>query len=478
MKVVIVHYHMKPGGVTSVIRRHLDACARRGIEAFLVSGEEPPDPPGVPFERVAGLDYDPPGAAVPEETARERGTALALALSDAAGRLTGGTPFLFHVHNPTIRKNAALCPALSLLAGDGARVLIQAHDFAEDWRPDVLPVGSTYPAGCRWAVLNGRDFRALRTAGVPEEGLELLPNPLPEAAPAFPGEADARARADLVLYPVRGIARKNLGEFLLLARWLPPGISGAVTLPPNNPKDLPLYEAWKSLAGETGVPVSFEAGLSSSLDALYARARTAVTTSVKEGFGFSFLEPLARGVAVAGRRLAAVVPDFEAAGISFPGLYPAIRVPDGLFSREAFGARLDAALASVSEAFTAALGGEPDWLSGRLARVREAALPEGRADFGVLDPAAQAEVLGRLYRDPEAASALEAANPFLTSWWDLPAPGPSDLAALSGYSPARCAERLAGAYERTLAGGGSPSPDRRILARELLVPEGFFCPGL
>jgi len=481
MKVVIVHYHLRPGGVTTVIRRHLDACSRSGIEAFLVSGEEPPEAPGVPFETVAGLAYDPPGAAFPAESARDRGNALARSLADAAGRLCGGGPYLFHVHNPTIRKNAALCPALSVLAGDGARILIQAHDFAEDWRPEVLPAGPAYPADCRWAVLNGRDYRALRTAGVPAESLELLPNPLPEPSPAVPGGAAAagpRPGADLVLYPVRGIARKNLGEFLLLARWLPPGLSGAVTLPPNNPKDFPLYEAWKSLARETGVPVSFEAGQTAPLDDLYARARAAVTTSVKEGFGFSFLEPLARGVPVAGRRLPSIVPDFEAAGISFPGLYPALRVPEGLYSREAFGVRLDAALASVSAAFSAALGGEPDWLSGRMARVREAALPEEGADFGVLDTAAQAEVLGRLYRDPEAAAALEAANPFLPSWWDLPAPGPTDLAALSGYSPALCAGRLAGAYERTLAGGGSPAPDRRILARELLVPEGFFCPGL
>lgn len=475
MKVVIVHYHLKPGGVTTVIRRHLDACARAGIEAGLLTGEEPPEPPGVPWEAVPGLAYDPPGEPVPTDKARDRGAALARDLAAAAERLAGPGPFLYHVHNPTIRKNAALCPALSVLSGDGARVLIQAHDFAEDWRPDVLLNRLPYPAGCRWAVLNGRDYRALRSAGLPESDLELLPNPLP--APGAPTLGVAAGRGDLVLYPVRGIPRKNLGEVILLSRWLPPGLSAAVTLPPSNPKDFPLYEAWKYLARETGARVSFEAGLSASLDALYARTRTAVTTSVKEGFGFSFLEPLARGVPVAGRRLPSVVPDFEATGIPYPALYPALRVPEGLFSREAFGARLDSALQAVFRALSDALGGEPTWLAGRLAEVRAAALPEGGADFGVLDPAAQAEILERLYRDPAASAEMERANPFLTSWWDAPPPPPPE--ALEEYSPSRCGDRLAAAYERTAACPGSgAAPDREALARVLLSPEGFFCPGL
>lgn len=474
MKVVIVHYHLKPGGVTTVIRRHLDACARVGIEAGLLTGEEPPEPPGVPWEAVPGLAYDPSGEPVPPEKARDRGAALARDLAAAAERLTGGGPFLYHVHNPTIRKNAALCPALSVLSGNGARVLIQAHDFAEDWRPDALLAGLPYPAGCRWAVLNGRDYRALRSAGLPESDLELLPNPLPA-----PGASStvAASRGDLVLYPVRGIPRKNLGEYILLSRWLPPELSAAVTLPPSNPKDHPLYEAWKTLARETGARVSFEAGLSASLDSLYARARAVVTTSVKEGFGFSFLEPLARGVPVAGRRLSSVVPDFEAAGIPYPALYPALRVPEGLFSREAFGARLDSALRAVSRAVSAALGSEPDWLAGRLAEVRASALPERGVDFGVLDPAAQAEVLERLYRDPGAAAGFEEANPFLASWWEAPPPPSAD--ALTEYSPSPSADRLAAAYGRTAASPGSgAAPDREALARELLSPEGFFCPGL
>lgn len=473
MKVVVVHYHLKPGGVTTVIRRHLEACSRAGIEAFVLTGEEPPGSPGVPWAVVPGLAYDPPGGPIPPEAARDRGKTLARELAAAAESLAGGGPFLYHVHNPTIRKNAALCPALSVLAGDGARILIQAHDFAEDWRPEALLAGLPYPAGCRWAVLNGRDYRALRSAGLPDSDLELIPNPLPTpgaSRPPVPG-------ADLVLYPVRGIPRKNLGEFILLSRWLPPDLSAAVTLPPSNPKDLPLYEAWKTLAKETGAPVTFEAGLSSSLDDLYARTRTAATTSVKEGFGFSFLEPPARGVPVAGRRLSSVVPDFEAAGIPYPGLYPALRVPGDLVSWEAFGARLDSALGAVSRALTEALGGEPSWLADRLAEVRRAALPEGGLDFGVLDPAAQAEVLERLYRDPGSAAALEEANPFLKSWWEVPPPEASS--ALEEYSASRCAERLAEAYERTASGTGSgAAPDREALARELLTPEGFFCPGL
>ena len=277
---------------------------------------------------------------------------------------------------------------------------------------------------------------------------------------------------------MRGIKRKNLGELLLLARWLPARLTAAVTLPPNNPRDFPLYEAWKSLARETGARVIFEAGISDSLDALYARARTVVTTSVKEGFGFSFLEPLARGVPVAGRRLSSVVPDFEAAGLSYPGLYSGISVPGDFFSIDAFGVRLDAALAAVAKTFSEAFGGKPDWLAERMVRVRDAALAEGESDFGVLDAAAQSEVLERLFRNPGASGGLEEANPFLPSWWDVPPPGPSDSVGLAEYSPERCGQLLAAAYERTASRGGGPAPDRETLAREFLTAEGFSCHGL
>jgi glycosyltransferase involved in cell wall biosynthesis len=477
MRVVIVHYHLKPGGVTTVIRRHLDACSRKGVRAFLLVGEEPAESPDVPYAVLPELAYDAPGPRTDGDAARERGKGLARSLAAAAHELAGGEPDVFHVHNPTLRKNAALCPALSELAADGKRILIQAHDFAEDWRPDVLLRGLPYPAGCRWAALNGRDLAALRSAGVPEPASEILPNPLPKAPVAGPGR-DGGSRGKTVLYPVRGIRRKNLGELLLLARWLPPGFSAAVTLPPNNPRDFPVYASWKTLARELGSPVVFEAGLSSPLDSLYARCRSVVTTSVKEGFGFSFLEPLVRGVGVAGRRLSSVVPDFEAEGLRYPALYPAIRIPLDFFDAPAFAERLAAALDSVAAAVSDALGGRPPWLDERLREVRAAALPESEADFAVLDETAQTQVLRRLGRKGDDAESLAQVNPFLESWWEAPAPAPSDEAALAVYSPERSADRLLGVYERTVAGGAGPAPDRDRLARALLKPEGFFCPGL
>jgi hypothetical protein len=45
-------------------------------------------------------------------------------------------------------------------------------------------------------------------------------------------------------------------------------------------------------------------------------ARTVLTTSLKEGFGFSFLEPWTAGIPVAGRRLEAVCLDFEDEGVA------------------------------------------------------------------------------------------------------------------------------------------------------------------
>ena len=72
MRVVIVHYHLKPGGVTTVIRRHLDACSRKGVRAFLLVGEEPAESPDVPYAVLPELAYDAPGPRIDGDAARER----------------------------------------------------------------------------------------------------------------------------------------------------------------------------------------------------------------------------------------------------------------------------------------------------------------------------------------------------------------------------------------------------------------------
>jgi glycosyltransferase involved in cell wall biosynthesis len=214
--------------------------------------------------------------------------------------------------------------------------------------------------------------------------------------------------------------------------------------------------------------VRFELGLSSGLDELYRQARAVVSTSVKEGFGLSFLEPLARGKPVLGRRLPAVIDDFEEGGLHFSDLYRSITVPERLFDRPGF-------LHRTGQVLAAAYG-----VYGLKAEALPAAVLSTFAadpDFGRLDETAQAEVLGCLAETPAAKAEFLAANPFLAHWWE-PKAQPSDRRALKPWSEAAYAKQLSYIYSSVMQHGGSSPPDKAVLLSLYLVPEGFHGVGI
>lgn len=478
MKVLIVHYHLKPGGVTSVIRRQLSVLASLKIEAAVLVGEAPSSGADFPFVVEPALAYDSPGVpGAPTPVSPERVAAIADAVRRAAGSMGGGE-VVVHVHNPTIRKNAALLGALAELADSGTRLLLQVHDLAEDWRPDVYSP-SPYPDGAHWAALNGFDVAALENAGAGR--VSLLPNSV--SVPAEPraggrrGSRVQRGRGPgLVLYPVRGIRRKNLGEAVLLSLFARPGASVGVTLPPTTAKDLPFYDSWRAVAAELEAPIAFGIGLERTLDEAYAEAGAVLTTSVKEGFGLSYLEAAARSRATLGRRLSRVVSDFEASGVSFPALYERIAVPSALFDEDGFLRRVRAVVERAASLFGRAERGAE---LGRA--VAESVLGASAAgpDFGRLDEEAQREVLRSLASERRARAQFIAANPFIDGWDEeadrLEPPSPERLAP---WSEAAYGERLAASYGAALAGEGSPSPAKDRLLDRYLLPEYFHGVGI
>jgi hypothetical protein len=421
MKVVIIHYHLKSGGVSTVIRRQVAALRSNGIECVVMVGEQPATDPGfsVLVEPLLGYDSPTESAAVPV-----RASGIARAIAGQCGR--PGHTAIIHVHNPTIRKNAALLPALTQLSSAGHHLVMHVHDLAEDWRPEVYCT-EPYPDGAAWITINRRDAWALREAGaslvhfLPNAAFTTIPNQAAspgsslaagdaegnDAIGVFDGTGSLGVKQDLILYPVRGIRRKNLGEALLLSMFIEPGLSIAVTLPPNNLRDLPYYDGWRQAAAELELPISFGVGLAASLDQLYVRSRAVLTTSIKEGFGLSYLEPLARGKVVLGRRLPAVVNDFEDEGLQFPGLYDQIIIDPALFDRKAFLERVH------DMACKAGLSYNVDVES---LATRVVASFSGSYDFGRLDETAQLAVIQRIHGDSAARKAILAANPFLDGW--------------------------------------------------------------
>lgn len=487
MKVLVVHYHLKAGGVTTVIRRQMCALSSRGVDASVLSGEAPASSlkGGCGTVAVApALAYDDPDSALTGNDARDpdRVRAIVNAIRREADAL--GSQTIIHVHNPTIRKNGSLLEALKQLCDEGRPVLFHIHDLAEDWRPDVYS-DQPYPAGAAWAAINRFDARALSMAmgaSTPDESagpVSFLPNPVPRHS----GQTAATAgtgRPGLVLYPVRGIRRKNLGEAVLLSLFMRPGSSIGVTLPPVNPRDVPSYDAWRERAAATKAPILFGMGLSHDFENLYARSRAVVTTSIKEGFGLSYLEPAARGVPTLGRRLPRVVADFENAGLAFPGLYDAIWVPPGLFDEEAFGRRVRQTIGDALAAFRLHDKDGPLSVSGLAGSVLDMLSGGGRRpDFGRLDETAQAQVLQAVAVSKDARSAIVAANPWLEGWdgiADTLQPPPAG--ALDSWSEESYAGHLVEVYKALLEGGGGEAPDKRVMLGSYLIAEGYHGVGL
>ncbi|MBN2492398.1 MAG: glycosyltransferase [Planctomycetes bacterium] len=477
LRIAVVHYHLRPGGVTNVIRNAVASLDPARCRAAILCGSVPDaaPPPAVPVRAVEGLNYARPGEAPDPAALAER---LAAAARDALG----AAPDVWHIHNHAIGKNSSLARAVRLLAERRQRLLLQIHDFAEDGRPanyrgllrDVADGRSEafgaalYPqAGhVHYAVLNSRDRGFLLAAGAAEDRVHLLPNPVALGDPS-PGPARGGNR---ILYPTRAIRRKNLGEFLLWSLLGDPGDRFAVTLAPTSPADRAAYEGWMAFARSLRLPVDFEAGRNGAVPFadLLGQSRLVVTTSVGEGFGLAFLEPWLAERPLAGRDLPELTRDFKEHGLDLGGLYEHLLVPLAWVGEQAFRRRVDEKYGAMLEEY----GRTADPADAE--RAAQSALREKLVDFGRLDEPMQESVIRRLAHSPPLADGLR--PPHL-------APGPANAARTEHN--ARVAreqynlEQYAGRLERIYAGLTAAEPsdlaglDAGRLLDQFLAPERF-----
>ena len=416
MKIVFVHYHLRPGGVTQVVFHQASALREAGEEVLVLCGEAPPlseQWAEIPFEVVSGLRYDRYRPAESQGNAVSAlAEKLALSMINAIRSRWPGGADLVHIHNPLIRKNSLLTGTIKELAKQ-MPLLLQNHDLAEDFRPDVY-TGEEYPADCHYCVINSRDYRFLLEAGLKPEGLHLLPNEVQKLtlAQGFP--------KNRFVYPVRGIRRKNIGEALFLSIFT--GLSGpvsamtgtsiAITQPPTTEQDIPVYRRWKEMADELRLPVEFEAGLNVSFADVMGRAKAVITTSVKEGFGFSFLEPWTAYLPVVGRRIGYVCHDFEEAGLNMNGLYPALNIPAEYTEPEILKKKTAEALTRVYTAFGLSL---PSKIPAELDDV----FNRDFYDFGIMDEETQEKIIRLAVKDKTIRRRITNDNPFLECFPDL-----------------------------------------------------------
>lgn len=475
MRIAIVHYHLRRGGVTRVIENAIAALGPE-VDCVVLSGEAYAGDALPKVSVVDGLGYS--------KTAKPAdGTRLADKLRAAARDALGGDPDLWHIHNHSLGKNVAFPAALGELLRDGHRALLQIHDFAEDGRPANYAAQKAffrkaeqtdrqtalYPSApqIHYAALNARDAKILKSTGVPADRCHTLPNAVSvpnlddDTADPLPGEGP------LFLYPTRAIRRKNIGEVALygaVAAKMDRNALFATTLAPENPDWKALHEEWVAFARAHSLPVRFGIGEdpSVSFPALIHRAEALITTSVAEGFGLAFLEPWLFGKGVCGRDLPEITADFGDNGVHLDGLYARLPVP--LTPREETDllAALEKGLRAAFAAYERALP------SDAVERARSALNSGDDYDFGGLPEPLQRAVIERvLTQGPTAA--LEAA---------LPGSAPPSLiesnrsAISSAYSLDEYGERLRKLYNTILA---APVAEPEAHAAETLL-DRFLSP--
>lgn len=443
MLIAIVHYHLNRGGVTQVIANHLHALHRLAadkgdLRVMVIHGgpsvgwaESVRDVSGMHFQlhAVSELGYDADQPSEPGVLAARFRSLLVQA---------GGSPesAVVHVHNHSLGKNAALAGALAELADEGWPLLLQIHDFAEDFRPANYQRlrsaphdgaepdwAALYPqaAHVHYAVLNRRDARILSGAGVESARLHVLPNAVGDAGP-LPPQTPARRelarrfgipeRRPLLLYPIRGIRRKNLGEALLWSALADGAWHLGVTLPPLNPVELPSYDRWKTLARSLALPLAFEIGGEAGLPYAQnlAAADRMLTTSVAEGFGLVFLEAWLAGKNLIGRDLPEITADFRAAGLRLDDLRPRLDVPLDWIGAADWRRQIEQAYGGTLAYFGRRLPPPAEFR-----RALDALAIDGLVDFGSLTSRHQEQVIQQVADSGERNRQLRRVNPWLES---------------------------------------------------------------
>lgn len=452
----ILHHHLNRGGVTQVIANHLralDAVGGGPERVLLLYGGRrtgwPEDLPGqlsnldVGLCEVPELDYDDSPRVDPGALANR----LSGVLNDRGCR-PGET--ILHVHNHSLGKNLSLPGAISRLADAGYHLVLQIHDFAEDFRPhnyrrQLESLGAATPqelgqrlypqAGqLHYAVLNGRDRSILEHAGVIAERLHLLPNPvhgfgtLPEKTAARVHLADRFGIAPettFLLYPVRGIRRKNLGETLLWSALFETGVTLGLTLRPINPIEQPHYDRWVGLAEELSLPIRFGLGEDGGLSFTenLSAADAVLTTSVAEGFGMVFLETWLAGRMLLGRDLPEITADFKAAGLELSALSPELRIPMDWIDEHRFLTDFEAAYRHVLDEY----GQQME--SSSLTQAIQKLIIDRSVDFASLNSELQAQVIRHVGTGPQRREELLDLNPCITASVDGVRRGDTELIA-------------------------------------------------
>ena len=478
LRLMVIHYHLLPGGVASVIRDGLIALDRFGpwdrIDLKILTGSQDSidsfhrqiknlssDQLHIDIECSPDLGYQDPSRISSLSEIHELSRKIEKDSTDFQAEV-------LWIHNPTLGKNPALTAALHDLAHrkPDLRILYQIHDFVECSRFTNLlylrkffgthNIKTLYPISPSLTIvtLTETDRERMIEAGYPKAAVKTLCNPVmveskPEPfSPNERKELDHRIRewsnhqgfqftegGKWLFAPIRTIRRKNVLELALLTQLLGKQWRLLVTLDCNSEPERPYAEFVKECFRKERLEATLGFGKDLlnppyDFDRMYVSSEAVATTSILEGFGLIFAESVLYGRPLLGRNL----PDLtrEIPGLSLKNLYPALYVPQTSMDRK----RLWESYLKKLQKCTEQVGIEKDQFMATQKSVQKY-FQEDYADFSLLDLPAQANVLHRM-KDSTYRKEVERLNESLVQALQLPLSVPTskqqdDLTKKVGY---------------------------------------------
>lgn len=373
--IALVHYHLNGGGVTRIIEQQSRALTDLRIPHVVYCGEN-----------LSGCDI--PHHIIPELQFSDQydpttSRAIIKKIETHSENHFGSKPQIFHFHNHSIGLNPHYGELVTHFA-KAHHLLLQVHDFVEDGRSQNLKnipsFDVLYPQASHihYASINSRDVKLLEST---RAKVNLLPN-------SFRPSKRKKVKAEkIIFYPIQALRRKNLGELLLIALLSPPDYQFAIGQTPAESKEL--ADFWEETAQSLQLPILFNvcdrlepcSGVKDDFNTWYEHSSHVVTTSIQEGFGMAFIEPVHFQKPLLGRNIPEITCDMENHGISFKQLYHQILVPH-------------------------------EWIEEKELPIESFSVENIRYyDFGNLPELEQKKLLLRLYKKPNDRSFILAKSP-------------------------------------------------------------------
>ncbi len=432
-RLTIFHYHLLPGGVTDVIILSARALLKHmpSLEKItLVYGRD---------ENIDKVRNRILRNMIPEQTDKLQMDHLPLIdyrekvdlsltpdrIIDVLKRRYGGQDNLWMIHNYQLGKNPPFTQALISTAQEREQpLLFQIHDFPECSRYANLKAliegteGNIYPQtkNTAYCVINARDYNLLREAGIHDENLTLLNNPVPldRTAQADPDEIKSalyckyrnrfpalKSGGKLLFYPVRSIRRKNVLEGAFLVNMMEEDLNFMVSLPGVSPQEKAYSDLTERAFTEGLVPGYWGIGADEETELLnyphyWAASDMILSPSIQEGFGYLYLNALHWGKPLYARYLDIMEGFKSLFDSSSAWFYNSLSVPLTESEKTSLTGEYREKFVLLSEYM-------PAGRKESLLKEWDSMTGENRICFSYLSPAGQYAMLARLKEDREFA---------------------------------------------------------------------------